>query len=168
MSERPLECGECKKPVKVCYTEIIGDLIVRTSMCQDCPELQKRLHGIPPVMVESLQQAGLCCGNCQTTLDAIRQGSLLGCSECYEVFGDILAQEIISLSKLKVLPVKKNSFIHKGRAPGESKKITPAFKLVALNDALKETLKREDYGQAALLRDQIKELMENNLDEQKQ
>ena len=46
--DRPLECSECKKPIAVRYTEIVGDTIIHTSMCADCPELQRRLHGTSP------------------------------------------------------------------------------------------------------------------------
>lgn len=159
MSERPLECSECKKPIKVCYTEIIGETIIRTSMCADCPELQKRLHGIPSGTVSSLGGAALSCGGCGTTLDSIRQGGALGCSECYEVFGDILVAEMIPLTK-RIASGKKNALIHRGRAPGETAEMNPALRLLALNDALNETLTREDYEQAAYLRDQIKALME--------
>ncbi len=45
--ERPLECSECKKPIAVKYTEIVGHSIIHTCMCADCPELERRLHGIP-------------------------------------------------------------------------------------------------------------------------
>lgn len=171
MSERPLECGECKKPIKVCYTEIVGDVVVRTSMCADCPELQKRLHGIPASLIEGKVQAGLCCGNCETTLDAIRQGAALGCSECYEVFGDILAAELFASVKPGQATAtgmnKKNLIVHRGRSPGQITEMTPALRILALNDALKETLSREDYEQAAWLRDQIKELTDGGADERK-
>ncbi len=48
-----------------------------------------------------------------------------------------------------------------GRAPGEKIEISPSLKLIALNEALSETLSREDYEQAAWLRDQIKKLTES-------
>jgi protein arginine kinase activator len=134
-------------------------------MCQDCPELQKRLHGIPQTSLEGSQNTGLCCGNCGTTLDSIKQGSPLGCSECYEIFKEILTQEIFSYLKPLNRFTKKEKIIHKGRSPGQSAKMGPAFKLLALNEALKETLQKEDYEQAALLRDQIKELTENTPDD---
>ena len=72
--ERPLECGECKKPISVRYTEVIGNTITHTIMCADCPQLQHRLHGIPAVQPGNQGAgAGLCCGTCGTTLDAIHQ-----------------------------------------------------------------------------------------------
>jgi protein arginine kinase activator len=61
----------------------------------------------------------------------------------------------------RVLSAKKGLPLHLGRAPGESLAINPTSRLLALNEALKETLNREDYEQAAWLRDQIKALTES-------
>lgn len=164
MAERPLECSECKKPIAVNYTEIVGDNMVCTSMCADCPVLQRRLHGtsnypLPETALET--PAGLCCGTCGTTLEAIRMGAPLGCSECYEVFGDIIVQELINTNRIaQKLSNKKSAPMHIGRSPGETTEMNPSLRLLALNEALNETLTREDYEQAAWLRDQIKELME--------
>jgi protein arginine kinase activator len=78
------------------------------------------------------------------------------------VFGDVLLMEMKAAKRLspRLFPVKKAGPIHIGRAPGESLTINLSSRLLALNEALKETLKREDYEQAALLRDQIKALTE--------
>ena len=166
MPERPLECGECKKAIAVYYTEVVGNSITRTAMCADCPELQRRLHGAPPHLLIGSQaeaEAGLACGNCGTTLEAVRVGTPLGCSDCYEVFDDILLSEMFSAEKIpaRLATPKKSIPIHIGRAPGETQEMNPSLRLLALNEALNETLKREDYEQAAWLRDQIKALTEN-------
>lgn len=162
--DRPLECGECKKPLAVHYTEIVGDTVTHTWMCADCPVLQRKLFGIArhPLLPVLEGGANLACGNCGTTLDAVRMGAPLGCTSCYEVFEDVILVEIQSAKKLPPrIPLgKKSTPIHIGRAPGETREISPAMKLMALNEALSETLKREDYEQAARLRDQIKELTE--------
>lgn len=164
--ERPLECGECKKSVAVIYTEIVGKTITHTCMCNDCPELQKRLHGTvlsPAAEAGSAFSTGLACGNCGTTLNAVRVGSPLGCSECYVVFEDVLLGEILSTGHLpaRLATTKKSMPVHIGRASGEITEMNPSLRLLALNEALTETLKREDYEQAASLRDQIKALTEN-------
>lgn len=163
--ERPLECGECKKPIAVRYTEVIGDSITHTIMCSDCPHLQRRLHGIPAASSQGEQTVigGLCCGNCGTTYDAIRMGNPVGCNVCYEVFDDILLTELLATHKIpsRITPAKKTLPIHMGRAPGEIKEVNPAMRLLALNEALSETLRHEDYEQAAWLRDQIKALTES-------
>lgn len=164
--ERPLECSECKKPVFVIYTEIVGDTLTRTCMCADCPELQRRLHKTPISREGSGNDegtTGLACGNCGTTLESIRVGTPLGCSVCYEVFDSILINEIQASAKIpaRIASGKKSIPVHIGRAPGKSQKMTPSLRLLALNEALNETLKKEDYEQAAWLRDQIKALTEN-------
>ncbi|MFI0434864.1 MAG: UvrB/UvrC motif-containing protein [Parachlamydiaceae bacterium] len=164
--DRPLDCGECKKTIAVRYTEIIGHAFTQTSMCADCPELQLRLHGTKPCDLIANQTdtiAALACGNCGTSLEEVKRGNLLGCSECYTVFEDLLLIEFQGDRGVpsRLLPIKKNVPIHLGRCPGEKLTISPSSRLLALNDALKETLSREDYEQAALLRDQIKALTEH-------
>lgn len=164
--DRPLECSECKKPIQVIYTEVIGDVMTHTSMCADCPELQRRLYGetrIPLAngFVEGV--AGLACGNCGTTLEAIHVGTPLGCSVCYEVFNDILYGELVAAEKVpsRIATAKKTLPLHIGRVPGQAPEMSASLRLLALNEALNETLKREDYEQAAWLRDQIKALTDN-------
>lgn len=163
--DRPLECSECRKPISVIYTEIVGGAITRTSMCADCPELHRRLYGAPVHHPgETLESTtGLACGNCGTTLESLRVGIPLGCSVCYEVFDDVLIGEMLASEKIppRITTVKKSIPIHIGRAPGESQEMNPSLRLLALNEALNETLKKEDYEQAAWLRDQIKALTEN-------
>ena len=165
--DRPLECSECKKPISVHYTEVVGNSITHTSMCADCPELQRRLHGAPVhgFGAEALEggTAGLACGNCGTTLEALRVGTPVGCSNCYEVFDDILISEMVASEKIpqRISNAKKSTPTHIGRAPGETQEMNPSLRLLALNEALNETLKREDYEQAAWLRDQIKALTEH-------
>lgn len=167
--ERPLECCECRKNISVVYTEIIGQAITRTSMCAECPELRRRLHGVPahiPGTAADKAAAGLACGNCGTTLEALRVGLPVGCSECYEVFNDVLLTELIAAGNIpeRISSTKKSTPVHIGRAPGQAQEMNPSLRLLALNEALTETLKREDYEQAALLRDQIKALTDKSED----
>ena len=164
MSERPLECGHCKKPIKVIYKEIVQNTITRTETCEDCPILQQKLHGTPPVPEGKTEaEMGLCCGRCGTSLDAIKMGNPLGCAECYAVFGDVLVTELIAQNRLpEKLATKKTQPLHAGKSP--EKTAIPAApiasKLNALSEALNDALKKENYEQAAWLRDQIKALKE--------
>lgn len=170
-SDRPLECSECKKPIAIHYTEITGDCISHTSMCADCPEFQRRLYGTSAIEIVASQTgtvAGLGCGNCGTTLEELRRGHRLGCPECYIVFEDVLLIEMQLGNHLpnRISLAKKNLPFHIGRAPGETLAINASSRLLALNEALKETLSREDYEQAAWLRDQIKLLVNEEKDKQ--
>lgn len=166
LPDRPIECCECRKEIAAIYTEIVGNVITRTSMCADCPELKKRLHGSTlhgAATAADEAAAGLACGNCGTTLESLRVGLPVGCSECYDVFNDVLLGELIASGKIpeRLTSVKKSLPIHIGRVLGQVQEMNPSLRLLALNEALNETLKREDYEQAALLRDQIKALTED-------
>lgn len=172
-ADRPLECSECKKSIAVCYTLVEGESITHTVMCADCPQLQMRLHGNPkqpPCEGTARGKTGLCCGECGSTLDEVKMGSDVGCSQCYEVFGDLLIKDLAESNKVskRIRGSKQGKVSHIGRAPGESKEIGPSVQLKALNEALNETLRREDYEQAAWLRDQIKELTEKGNGKEKQ
>lgn len=170
--ERPLGCSECKKQIEVRYTEIERGQMHETSMCNDCPELHKKLRGVSlsANVGDTSSKTHLACGDCGTSLEEIRVGHPLGCSHCYEVFADTIIYELYSMGKIpqKLDLEKKSVPLHIGRAPGESLKVNPSLKLIALNEALDETLKREDYEQAALIRDQINALTEKSEDTEEQ
>ncbi len=166
MSERNIECSHCKKPIKVIYKEIVGDLIIITEMCADCPILQQKLHGRPSPGVGGAEM-GLCCGTCRTTLESVRMGNPLGCSECYAVFSDVITSELVATNKIsprlkKEQIMKKNQPLHTGKTPGKATEVPSSSRLTALNVALNEALKKENYEQAAWIRDQIKALTDKN------
>lgn len=163
--ERPLECTACRKGIKVLYTLVIHDTITEQVMCGDCPELKKRLQGSSTFEASDKKGAetGLACGTCGTTLEMVRTGHVLGCTTCYTVFNDFLIQDLISQGLLpeRVEKQKKTIPLHIGKIAGKVHAMNTSLRLLALNEALEETLKREDYEEAARLRDQIKELTEH-------
>ena len=163
--ERPLECTECKRSVAVYYSEIVNNIMANACMCAECPVLKRRLQGAPHMeeFGGNQQEAGtLACGNCGTTLDAIRVGTALGCDACYKVFDDVLLSEMLSANKVpqRIAKTTKTAPVHIGRSTREMQEISPSLRLLALNEALNEMIKTEDYEQAAWLRDQIKALTE--------
>jgi protein arginine kinase activator len=169
MPERPVECSHCKRPIKVFYKEIVDHSILIMEMCAECPVLQQKLHGqmaeLQPREGLTEAEAGLYCGHCRTSLASIKMGNPLGCSECYAIFADVLISELISANKLplrlkKDLQAKKTLPLHLGKSPGKPLTIPVSSRLSALNEALNEALKKENYEQAAWIRDQIKALTE--------
>ncbi len=165
MADRPVECSQCKKPIKVTYKEIAFDTIVCSEMCADCPVLQGKLHG--ETLKASPKEREVCCGNCGTSLEAVKMGQSLGCVECYAVFGDLLIGELVASQSIPPLLAhrlasKRPQAIHIGKSPDKPADITLSSRLSSLNEALNEALKRENYEQAAWLRDQIKALTEKN------
>lgn len=165
MVNRPLECSQCQKAARVCYKEIIRSSITCTEMCADCPILENKLHGESLQLQASDKQNTLCCSRCGTALDAIKMGDSVGCTDCYEIFSDTLIIELIQTetippSLIKSLSGKQPTPLHTGRAPNTPVDITLSKRLSSLNEALNEALKKENYEQAAWLRDQINALQE--------
>jgi len=154
MEDRPVECtGHCKRPIKVLYKEIVGNTITITAMCSECPVYEQKLHGqIKTHGSEGLAEAeaGLCCGNCRTTLESVLTGNPLGCSECYPVFSEVLISELISEDAVpshikKSVNAKKTQSLHVGKSPSNTQTQPTSNRLTALNEALNEALKKENY-----------------------
>jgi len=133
-------------------------------MCADCPILQRRLYGQDnPISSDSetaSQEAHLCCGGCGLMKDEVTMGSRLGCSLCYEIFEDEIFHELVNSGHLpaKMKELKRTIPLHIGKPPISQKSFDPSIKLVSLQKELQETLKREDYEQAAWIRDKIQAL----------
>lgn len=171
MPDRPVECSQCKKSAKVVYKEIVGKKITATEMCADCPILLQKLHGMTPQeMAEGSSESatGLYCGHCHTPLEAIKMGNPIGCSQCYTVFGDVLVGELFAEDKIpeSMENARRNQPLHIGKTPEGPIHVPSSNRLTTLNEALNEALQKENYEEAAWLRDQIKELMEKKDDEQ--
>ena len=172
--DRPLECGECRREISVHYTEIVGGGLpaLRTGMCELCPSLQRKLYGstAPPPSDHCPTEekgggatAALVCGRCGMTLEMMRTGHPLGCSSCYELFGDLIAAELLAAPAMHAVHSSAAAHtLHIGRQVGETRYADPSMKLMVLNEALLETLRSEDYEQAARLRDQIHQLTESS------
>lgn len=161
--DRPLECSECHRPIKVLYTEVIGENSSSYQMCDECPMLQQKLQGQTLFGKDAGRNAPLCCGGCGLSLEGIRQGSLLGCSMCYDIFKDEITHELTEQQRIPTSPQSHNGEpLHVGRRVGKGQKMSPSLQLSSLQQALHDTLGREDYEQAAYLRDQIKALEEHN------
>ena len=165
MAERSIECGECKRPAKILYKEIIGTTVTCTEMCAECPILKAKLHGDTPASKSS--ERSLCCGVCGTSLESVQLGQSLGCSECYSVFADYIVSELIDAGGIpsslkKKAQTQKLQTLHIGRSPQQPGSPALSSKLASLNEALNEALKKENYEQAASLRDQIKALTDKH------
>lgn len=169
MPDRPVECSQCKKPGKVVYKEIVGGKITRQEMCVDCPILLQKLHGMTPQELAegtSDSATGLYCGHCHTPLEAIKMGNPIGCAQCYAVFSDVLCSELLEEDKIPqaMENARRNQPLHIGKTPEGPIHVPSSSRLTALNEALNEALSKENYEEAAWLRDQINELMEKKDD----
>lgn len=117
-------------------------------------ELFKAIMNAP----QSVEPEDKGCPNCGCTLQEINQKGKVGCSNCYVHYKDVLEP---LLNKLH------GSTKHVGKRPSEEKepkvkkKIRkPKINVKELEEKLKEAIKKEDYEEAAKLRDEIKKLQE--------
>lgn len=90
------------------------------------------------------------CPQCGATFNDITETGLVGCAKCYEIFYDRL------LPSLQRMHGKTN---HAGKLPGcagEQAKIQNH--LDELKDKLAKAIEQQEYEQAAVIRDEIKEI----------
>ncbi|MCH9634084.1 MAG: hypothetical protein S4CHLAM7_08230 [Chlamydiae bacterium] len=154
--ERPLDCGSCKKQLTTKYTEVADTVVNEYYMCSTCPFLNEFLSK-PKVVNSDEVLTNLTCGTCGVSLLDIQRGGFLGCVECYSVFEIYLANSLKEEHKIQ-MGIDLQGPLHLGHKPGEFKEFDASVKIFALNETLNELIHREDFEQAASIRDQIKEL----------
>ena len=114
-------------------------------------------HGSEPVEVstEDNPHDGIVCRNCGHSFGEYRKTMLMGCSECYHAFFDLLQKDLAKYH---------GSTFHSGRRPGEKVQETDnrLFTLVELRKRMEQSISREDYSEAARLRDEIRLLEADN------
>jgi len=166
MEERPIECSLCKKRADVIYSEMVGKATTTWQMCRDCPVLKSKLQGSGARGAGAKRERDLCCSSCQTSLESVMMGEPLGCKECYEVFQEVLVNQLTEAEllspRLKPSPGSKTRTLHIGKSPRMDEKVLGGARIRELNDALTSALKGEDYEEAAWLRDQITLAMEES------
>ncbi len=136
-------CSQCAREYSAHNTmtldNLIGSFFGETLKAQSLADNRKRCPG---------------CGVC---FDDIASSGKVGCDKCYEVFLD---QLLPSLQRMH------GRSRHAGKSPiGETKAPTAEDKIGELNKQLKKAIDEQNFEQAAILRDQIKEI-ESEGDEQ--
>lgn len=94
-------------------------------------------------------------------------GQSLGCAECYTVFADYIISQLVEAGGIpstlkKKAQAQKLQTLHIGRSPQQPGSPALSSKLASLNEALNDALKKENYEQAATIRDQIKGLTDKH------
>lgn len=97
------------------------------------------------------------CNKCGFTYDDFKNTGKLGCSECYKTFRSDL---------LSVLKNIQGSVRHNGKMPKNFVARVSKSELEKLKLQLKKAIEKEEYEEAARLRDEIKRIKgENNVNE---
>lgn len=152
-------CGECAAKLRE-----KGDLQDITSMVNSFADpfsasqvnLFNGFFGIP--IIKSIPEEQK-CPTCGFTYTRIAKSGGVGCPDCYTTFQQELTGTIQSL---------QGSMMHNGSLPSRHRaKQELAEQLKKLKEQLQDTIRQEDYEQAAALRDEIRKLESGNEKEEK-
>ena len=159
-------CTICKeKPATVHLTQIVGDKMQKLDLCEDCAKTKgindPTSFGLADLDLvlglgasQQLEQSAggveLKCPRCGFTQADFKKSGRLGCPECYVTFAEGLRGLLKTMHK---------GTRHTGKAP-EALRATRenADRLKTLQAKLTKAIKDENYEQAALVRDEIKQL----------
>ena len=157
-------CEKCgKRTASVHVTEIVDNEARETHLCEECAkkkglgsgpdsafklaDLLFGLTGSDEVIKEKL--AGVKCPRCQLLYDDFRKEGRLGCAACYDAFEEQLG---FLLKKIH------SSNTHAGKFPPEMKKRGFTSLIPELKISLERAIQKEEFEEAARLRDRINEL----------
>lgn len=152
-------CDKCKKNNATFFSSVnINGNITETHLCENCAK-ENKLFSFNNFLAPSFDafdflhdEDELVCDNCGYTLSDFKDSGMLGCSNCYKVFRDIILN---NLSKIQP------ALTHKGKKPDVSEGLTENEKEIKkLEVQLKQAVNEENYELAGELKKKIIALKE--------
>lgn len=159
-----MKCDICgKNEATVHLTEIVNDKVTKLHLCEDCAKakgtemeehfgLSDLLAGLTDLgsNVEPEALETVKCPSCGFTYNDFKKVGRLGCGECYEAFKGQLAP---------LLKRIHGADRHIGKVPiMVGKTVKDAKNLQELKVKLEKAIREENFEEAAILRDQIRDL----------
>ncbi len=172
-------CDRCqKKDAKILYTEIINGVKKEQHLCEECATDYTSFQMEKPLLNGDLTLGDLLstlldnyaaidkkkpgeitptvtCDNCKTTYEEFMQKGRFGCAHCYRNFYNQLS---------KTLKGIQGSDMHTGKRPKgyvteSTDNILKEFtEIEKLSIKLQEAIEKEEFEEAARLRDLIKQM----------
>ena len=159
-----MQCSICKeKPATVHLTQIVGDKMQKLDLCEDCAKakgvndpagfaLADLMLGLGAAQEIEHAAGGteLKCPRCGFTQADFKKSGRLGCPECYKTFSEGLSGLLKTMHK---------GTRHTGKVPQslqQSRDMAERFK--TLQKKLSKAVEDENFEQAALLRDELRQL----------
>jgi len=162
-------CDECKKNIATVFlTKISGNEVSRVQLCEECekrmeetteaanliaflPHIISGMQGMDEQIVDDVLSSELItCEFCGTSFNDFQKIGFLGCSQCYEAFGEALENVIQDFQEAGE---------HLGKMPRKiSETAMLRKKLLELERHLERRIAEEEYEAAAAARDQIREI----------
>lgn len=165
-------CDVCKKnQATVHLTEIVDEEMTELHLCEECAR-QKSIQmeqkfGLSDLLaglvdfgkhIEGHEPSKIRCPSCNLSYEDFKKIGRLGCSNCYSSFIKYLTP---------LLKRIHGTTIHTGKSPRgggrveiirKTEPIRPKPELLDLKSKLQETIRVENFEEAARLRDKIREL----------
>jgi len=159
-------CSICKeKTATVHLTKIVGDKMQQMDLCEECAK-DKGIndptgYGLADLdlvlglgAAQQIEQAAggaeLKCPRCGFSQADFKKSGRLGCPECYQTFAEGLSGLLKTMHK---------GTRHAGKAPEALRQSRDlSDRLRTLQAKLAKAIKDEDFEQAAILRDEIKQM----------
>lgn len=156
-------CCICKeKEATVHLTQIAGDKMQKVDLCEECAKtkgvndptgfsLADLLLGLGAS--QEIEQASggveLKCPRCGFTQADFKKAGRLGCPDCYKTFSDALDGLLKTMHK---------GTRHVGKVPESLRRSRDlSDRLALLHQKLSKAVEEEDFEEAAILRDEIKQ-----------
>lgn len=161
-------CGHCAAKLDIGQFSAVfeGDLSLAS--------LLSGLLGIQDTEKKDGKLAGIACPSCGTTYEDFIEGSRFGCADCYSVFGPLIGENIrhlqgsethvgkrpLRFSETKEQEKLKDHSAGPVNEAGDdaSRALTNEEQIRLLQAKLKDALRREDYAEAARIRDEVRGL----------
>jgi protein arginine kinase activator len=157
-------CCICKeKPATVHLTQIAGEKMQKVDLCEECAKnkgvndpagfsLADLLLGLgaSQEIGQASGDAELKCPRCGFTQADFKKSGRLGCPECYQTFAEGLEGLLKTMHK---------GTRHVGKAPENKRQNRDlSDRLKTLQKKLAHAIDEENFEQAAILRDEIKQI----------
>ncbi len=137
-------CEKCA----LLYENIIIDPSGGKNINNFVSSLFEAIHGNQSIAAKGIRP--IKCDKCGLTLDGFRESGRLGCSNCYEDFRENVEA---------VLEKVQAKNFHIGKIPERSGgELKMKNEILCLKKKLKDRIKKEEFEEAALLRDKIRVL----------
>ncbi len=155
-------CELCRsRDATLVCTRVVNDFRYEINLCSECaslegfattpPEESELFDVLPDHFFESEPESqspqsviDVCCPRCNTSRLEFERTGLLGCSECYEVFGgdlEILMRRLHGATQ------------HSGRRPRPRRVIGASVDEALLKQEMQQAIAEENFERAAELRD---------------
>lgn len=161
-------CEKCKlNPAVVHIVKIVNGKKTTLNLCEQCSkayeemifganqnkkinEIIANILNLNDQFVKEEQKETIKCERCGLTLEEFKKVGRLGCSQCYSTFDEQL-RNIIDNVQVKS--------IHTGKIPRrDGLELKKKNEVLKLKRELEDRVSREEFEEAAAIRDQIKEI----------